>query len=713
MKKLFFLYYLLFLLLNVSCKKQYDEINGQIMQNNFERLENLNDSTVINWIKNQNVKAENVLHKLPDVEELVNKQKRYGQSKKFRVNNIKFTNNNRYFYLKSNSDEKTTKLYCRDSLNGKEILVFDPNNYKKAEADYLINYFKPNWDGTLVAISLEKNGNEFSEIVFYDLKKKELLKDLLKNASPSSLSGGIGWMSDNRTVIYDYIPVTAYDDDNVLKNTKVVRYTVGSYKDVVEIFSKENNPQIPIESEDFPHVFILNQFPQYAISTVAGATPYYDAYSTSISDFSNYKKKWKGLFKKNDKIRRFNIIGDTIYYLSAKGTPNFHIGKTLISNPVLNSNSIIIPEKKNEIIKYFLNTDFGLLYAAVINGVQAKLYSYSEGIEKEIILPRPSADIKLYKKGKDIIVAIKGWLSSTERYVYNHTDNNLEKIDLFPEVSSSKSNFDDLVVEELNVKSHDGEEVPLSLVYKKGTKFDGSNPVLMRAYGSYGSSMVPNAYYPFLLYAKEGGIYALAHVRGGGEKGDSWYKGGFKQTKPNTWKDFIACTEYLIDKKYSSKGKIAIWSGSAGGITIGRAMTERPDLYNAVIIDRGMLNMERIEEGINGANSAKEFGTAKDSIELKGLLAMDSFNHLKSNVQYPATLLRVGINDSRVPPWHSFKFGAKLQQSNSSDSQILIKTEFDSGHGLLSPKEKEYRMIAESLSFAFWQTGHPDYQPKD
>ncbi len=204
---------------------------------------------------------------------------------------------------------------------------------------------------------------------------------------------------------------------------------------------------------------------------------------------------------------------------------------------------------------------------------------------------------------------------------------------------------------------------------------------------------------------------AIAHVRGGGEKGDPWRKAGYKTTKPNTWKDLIACTEYMIDQGYTSSKKTAVWGTSAGGIMAGRAMTDRPDLYKAMILYSPAMNMLRSEVQPNGPNSIKEFGTFEKPEEFKALLEMDSYHNIKEGTKYPATLIAAGAKDSRVVVWDPAKFAARLQAANTSDNPILFAVDFDSGHGAIgSTKLKRYEQYANAFSFAFWQTGHPDYQ---
>lgn len=186
--------------------------------------------------------------------------------------------------------------------------------------------------------------------------------------------------------------------------------------------------------------------------------------------------------------------------------------------------------------------------------------------------------------------------------------------------------------------------------------------------------------------------------------------GGYKETKPNSWKDLIDCTEYLINKKITSKEKIAIWGASAGGITVGRAMTERPDLFKAAILEVPTTNTLRDVLAI-GSNT-DEYGTLKDSKEFKALLEMDAYNHIKKGTKYPATFITGGINDPRVPTWEPVKFAAKLMADDASKNQILLQIDYEGGHGSNTTVAHGHANLSDIFAFAFWQLGHPDYQPK-
>jgi prolyl oligopeptidase len=347
------------------------------------------------------------------------------------------------------------------------------------------------------------------------------------------------------------------------------------------------------------------------------------------------------------------------------------------------------------------------------NGIETKLFecNFDGSNRSEINTPTKASTIVLSSRGykfSDLWVSTTGWTSKSKRYRYDVKDKkfSLEQLSTLIEYPE----FDNLEVEEVMVKSHDGVEVPLSLIYKKGTKKDGENPVLFYGYGSYGLSMTPAFNPQNLLWVNKGGILAIAHVRGGGELGKKWHLDGQKSTKQNTWKDVIACAEYMIKEKYTNSNKTAIYSRSAGGIFVGRAITERPDLFAVAIPGVGAMNTVRMENTPNGAANIAEFGTMLKEDEAKALIGMDSYLNLKPGVKYPATLTTAGFNDPRIIVWQPAKFAAKLLEVNASEKPTLLKVDYEAGHFGGASKQKGYEEIADVLSFALWQVGHKEFQ---
>jgi prolyl oligopeptidase len=269
----------------------------------------------------------------------------------------------------------------------------------------------------------------------------------------------------------------------------------------------------------------------------------------------------------------------------------------------------------------------------------------------------------------------------------------------------------DLEAVEVKAKSYDGTMVPLSIVYKKGTKLDGSNPTILDGYGAYGITTDPYFDPVFLAWYERGGILAFAHVRGGGEYGEEWHLAGKKLTKPNTWKDAIACAGYLIAEKYTSPAKLAIRGGSAGGVLVGRAITERPDLFAAAFDQVPMSDVVRVEFSPNGPPNIPEFGTVKEPDGFKALHEMSPYDHIKDGTAYPAVMVTTGWNDPRVASWQPGKMAARLRAATSSGKPVLLRVDYDAGHGIGSTKTQRDETYGDIVSFALWQFGVEGFQP--
>jgi prolyl oligopeptidase len=259
--------------------------------------------------------------------------------------------------------------------------------------------------------------------------------------------------------------------------------------------------------------------------------------------------------------------------------------------------------------------------------------------------------------------------------------------------------------------------VPLSIVARKGMKHDGRNPTLVNAYGAYQISMTPYFNSRGVAFLEQGGVLAYAHVRGGGEYGKRWWKAGQKISKPNTWRDLIDCCEELIRQKWTSTKRLTIQGGSAGGITVGRALTERPDLFTAVISNVGVSNALRAEFSQNGPPNIDEFGTVKERAGFLALKQMDAYSAVRDGVRYPAVLLTTGITDPRVEPWQAAKMAARLQEAERSlkpaaRNPVLLRVDFDAGHGIGSTRQQADAERADEYAFALWRSGAPRFQPK-
>lgn len=381
---------------------------------------------------------------------------------------------------------------------------------------------------------------------------------------------------------------------------------------------------------------------------------------------------------------------------------------TSISNPNWEKAEIIAAERKDLMLDGFsFSKDFILLTYS--NGINSRLFKYEIATAKtsEVNLPYSGTIYVncLDRRTNHCYIYITSWNKPLAEFKLDISTNDFSASE-FNTPTEYPKEYKDIEVQEVEVKGHDGKLIPLSIIYKKGTKLDGQNVCLVEGYGSFGISMLPGFNTFWCSLVTRGVVLAIPHVRGGGEKGDSWHKGGLKSTKPNTWKDFNSCTEYLIQHGYTSPKKVIASGASAGGILVGRAITERPDLYGAAIFASGVLNTLRLSKMGNGENLSLEFGSTKDSVECRALFEMDALAHLNANTSYPAVICYVGRNDILVDNWQSAKFVGALQNNNPNGKPVLLLVNYSNGH---NANEED---LAIYWAFALWQCGHPDFKLK-
>jgi prolyl oligopeptidase len=693
---------------SVSVKDVY---HGVAIIDEYRNLENLQDTNVVNWMKSQTSYTNAVIKSISNRALFLDRVKLLNSKTKFYYGNPRITINGSYFYSKIQNDGAYTKLYHRAGLYGKETLLYDPKNFKpKSNTPFIISYYSVSPDGSKIAIALTEGGKEISEIIVVDVKTKKVLPEVITNTWPSDF-GGINWLADNSGFVYVHIPNIDSKSEDFIKNTQAVVYKLGDKAGVFRvIFSMLNNPEVNMDKADFPIVSTASRHNQYFFSYVGGAQSYNDYYYAQIKDVYSEKISWKPLFKKEDKIDLFKVYGHDLIYAKQKNNESA-LYKTSLLSANFTSEKAFITLSKDEIVSDLNITKEGLFFSTIKNGIVAKLYFYNNITVKEISLPATSGSVSIQNidiDRSDIWITCSGWTKRDTRYKYN------VKTNIFtPEEIGEKVNypeFNDIITEEVTIKTHDGLDLPLTIIYKKGLKKNGKNRTIMNGYGCYGYSNSPYFIPYALFWVNDGGIIVQTHERGGGEKGNLWHEGGYKKTKPNTWKDFISSAEYLIKAGYTSTEHLGIQSASAGGILIGRAITERPDLFKAAVIEVGTLNVLRSEITPNGPNNVKEFGTVTDKDEFTYLLEMDAFHHIKKGIKYPATLITAGMNDPRVIAWMPAKFAAKLQANNSSNNPILLNVDIDAGHGGDVSFDKQYESMADTYAFFYWQLGHPDYK---
>lgn len=703
----------------VKSVKSIDTIFGKVLEDPYRNLEYLESASVNSWYKDQTSLADSVLNSISNRSQLLSKLLDYDGRVSASIRNIHPQEDGGYYYLKREAGEDIFKLWYRKSFDSEEKMLFSPNDYNPDENQYTINYISPSWDQKHIAISLSHSGKELSSIIILDIVTGEIASQILQNAWPSSFLG-INWLPDSSGFIFLYFPVADADAKDFKKNTYSVLYKLKDPADKLRpIFGNKLNPELGIsETGEFPIVTYKSPQDNYLIAYLATVENHWDAYIAPIEELEKNKISWKPFYSKEDKVftSKGQFRNNNFIYKTVNENATYQLAQINLENPDFKNPKWITNHTQNENVEDFKILKDFVVYSTTENGVDAKLYKVtSENTPIKIELPQQSGSIELSSinpKNNAIWVETSGWVSDYTRYKFNpdntvFTTENLTYSATFPE-------FKNIVAKEVLVSGHDNEKIPLSIIYSKNIDLDGENPALIFGYGAYGSSINPFFSPTFLYWVEQGGVFCIPHVRGGGEKGDDWYEAGKMLNKANTWKDLISCTQYLIDEGFTSKEKTAVYSMSAGAIMVGRAVTERPDLFKAMVAEVGILNPLRNEAKTDkGGSNVSEFGSITDSLQFPGLLKMDPYLNLKPDTEYPAMLITGGENDPRVPIWMPGKFAALAQEYNLSNNPILLKINYDAGHGDFDETESFYQDYVDLFSFCFWQTGNPQFQPKN
>lgn len=681
---------------------------GVEVVDDYRNLENLKDPAVEDWFGKQEEYTKVILDSINGRDEMFEKMKGYSTRKEYEISSVKVIVDGQYFYQKQLAEDDGPSVYMKDSKEGQEELIFDPKEYRKeSQTNFVIRDYAPSWDGEKVAIALTHDGKGIAEVLVMDTRSKKILVEGISN-----FWGDLTWFPDNSGIFFMALSDDYMNSDDHFKEMNVSVYKLGAASSKKEIvLSQETNPELNMTDADIPRTYLYEQTDKYVIGEIAGATAYSDKYYCRASNFFSQKNvKWSPLAQKENKVRKIRIHDGEVIALTAQYNQGFQIVKSDVGNINWSDMNVIATPKKGEVINDFVITSEGIFYTTLLNGVKAKLYHIQNNESIEISLPTEAGSTvisNLSSNHPELWLRTRGWLNDYERYSYLHSDQKFVSDEMSQVVKYPE--FDDFVVREVEVEAHDGELIPLSIVHRKDIKMDGTSPTLLEGYGAYGLSYSVVFSPIYLTWVEYGGIMAIAHVRGGSEKGNEWYEGGKKKNKPNTWKDMISCAEYMIDKKYTTKNKTVIRGGSAGGITAGRSITDRPDLFAAAIIRVGALNALRSEDAPNGENNVKEFGSYKNPDECMALLEMDSYNKIKSGVEYPATIITAGLNDPLVVAWSPGKFAARLQERSASVRPILFYVQSNRGHGLDADKWNRLEENANLFSFALWQVGHEGF----
>ncbi|MBA3662560.1 MAG: S9 family peptidase [Gammaproteobacteria bacterium] len=685
-----------------------DTYFGVTYHDPYRWLEYIEKPEVETWFKQQATYTDSILNTLNGRDSLIAEWKRMDKLRPAVVNTFSYENG-RLFYRKTLPGENVGKIYYREGMNGSEQLLFDPIVYIPGKT-LSVQSITPSYDGKKLAITYAEQGAEVSVLKILDVDAKQFLKD-----SIYPCDGFSSWAFDNKSFLYGWIKSADSKDPTSRLNSKTKLHVLGANtNDDVDYFSNASYPELHIDPGVYPYAFLNEDSKNYIFSGEGSVQSEMKMYYATIAQLYAPKMKWQVLCTPSDKLVRGIIFKDEdAYAITYNNAKNYKVIATSLKHPDWNNATTIAEENRDKTIEglAYCKDYIFITYSDGINNFISK-YNFKTRKTSEIKLPfAGSVGITCFNtKSNYCLVGITSWNKPYTEFDYNaetdaFTASSFNKPVVYPKP------YQDLVTEEVQVKGHDGVMIPLSIIHKKGIKMDGSNVCFMDSYGAYGISMTPYFSVRENSLAVRDVVVAIPHVRGGSEKGEEWYRAGYKTTKPNTWKDFISCTEYLIEKGYTSPQKLAGTGTSAGGILISRAITERPDLFAAAICNVGCANAMRLEFGANGPVNIPEFGTVKDSAECRALYEMDGMQHVVSGTKYPAVLSVAGWNDPRVVAWEPGKFVAAVQNASTSGKPVLLKINYDNGH-FTEDKNVTFTNFANQFAFVMWQCGHPDFQFK-
>ena len=671
-----------------SKQEVVDTYFGTQVSDPYRWLENDTSKATSAWVKEQNKVTNDYLEKIPFRDALKKRLTALYNYPKF---STPFQKNGYYYFYKNNGLQNQAVLYRQKGLKGEAELMLDPNTFS-TDGTVALAQMALSKDGKYLGYSIARSGSDWNEIFVMEVESKKLLSDHIK----WSKSSGISWQGNGFYYSAYDAPEAGKEYSNKNEFEKVYFHSVGQEQAQDKLIYEDK--QHPLREcyasvTDDEKFLIL-----YIYETTTGN-------ALLFKDLTKPKDTFKELapgFENNYRV--IDHFKSKIYILTNWKAPKSRLMEINPEKPSQDNWKEIIPETENV-----------LEHAGLLGGKILTIYM------KDAANHAYAFDLqgkKLYEVKLPTIGSLSGFMGDNDKneafylftsYTFPPT---IYRFDLATNKSEmflkTKTNFnpDDFVCEQIFYQSKDGTRIPMSLIYKKGMKKDGQNPVMLYGYGGFNISLNPSFSVARIPFLENGGIYCIANIRGGGEYGEAWHMAGTKLKKQNVFDDFIAAAEYLISSGYTNSSKLAIDGGSNGGLLVGACMTQRPELYAVAVPEVGVLDMLRYHLFTIGWSWISDYGNSGENKEMfEYLKGYSPLHNLKPGVKYPATFVMTGDHDDRVVPAHSFKFAATLQENNASDKPTLIRIDSKAGHGAGKPISKVIDAQTDMWSFVMWNLG--------
>jgi len=669
-----------------------DTYFGNDIADPYRWLENEGDSAVVNWINNQNEVTFGYLEQIPFRKQL---EERLTVLADYPKNTTPYRAGDYYFYAKNNGLQNQYVTYYKKGMDGEETVFFDPNTLSD-DGTVTLSLAGFSADRKYVALSQSSAGSDWSELYVREVATNKQLDDKIEWTK----FGGAAWYKDGF-----YYSRFAEPDQNqtftgASDNQKVYYHKLGTSQDEDQlVYEDPTHPKryfFSSTTDDENYLFV------YMSEGTSGT-------GVLWKDQREAGSSLKVLFEGFDwEYSILDTDGDHLIVQTNYNAPNYKVVKVDPKNPSPENWTEIIPEK-TELLEG-ANVSAGKLFASYLKDVTTRVYQYSKQgeLEREVALPGLGTANGFYgeKDDTELFYSFTSFTTPSDIYKY---DVNTGTSELYMK-SKVSFNADEYETRQVFYPSKDGTKIPMFLTYKKGIKMDGSNPCLLYGYGGFNIAIKPSFSAARVALLEQGFIYAVANLRGGSEYGEEWHKAGMLEKKQNVFDDFIGAAEYLIGESYTSSDKLAIQGRSNGGLLVGAAMTQRPDLFGVALPGVGVLDMLRYHKFTVGWGWAVEYGSSEDSTQFDYLIKYSPLHNLVAGTEYPATMITTADHDDRVVPAHSFKYAASLQAAHTGDHPVLIRIDTDAGHGAGKPLAKRIEEDADWMSFTMWNLGIQHYE---
>ena len=613
------------------------------------------------WVKAENEVTYGYLDKIPFRDELKKRMEKLWNYEKIGAPSKegKFA-----YYSKNNGLQNQSVVYRKDE-NGKEEVFLDPNTFSKDGTTSLggLDFSK---DGSKAAYAISEGGSDWRKVIIIDALSKKVLEDTLVDIKFS----GVSWHGNEGFYYSSYDKPKGSELSAKTDQHKLYFHKLGtSQKDDKVIFGAD-------QKRRYVGGYVTEDN-RYLVITAANSTYGNELY---IKDLTKANSPIVTIVDNFDSDN--NVIeneGSKLFIETDFKAPNKRIVTVDAANPKPENWKDFIKETKDILSP---STGGGYFFANYTKDAVSfvQQYDYNGKLVREIKLPAVGTAGGFSGKKADKILYYSFANYTTPGSIYSlEPKSGKSEVYQKPKVDFKSEDYES---KQVFYTSKDGTKVPMIITYKKGTKLDGKNPTILYGYGGFNISLTPSFSIANAVWMENGGVYAVANLRGGGEYGKKWHDAGTKLQKQNVFDDFIAAAEYLIAQKYTSSDYLAIRGGSNGGLLVGATMTQRPDLMKVALPAVGVMDMLRYNAFTAGAGWAFDYGTAQDSKEMfEYLKGYSPVHNVKQGTHYPATMVTTGDHDDRVVPAHSFKFASELQEKQTGENPVLIRIDVKAGHG--------------------------------